>query len=256
VQTAIQQGVAVGQQAVQQGQTVLANLISGILGAFGTKNSRELPPVLIAIIQQLGQNQQVLDLIHSLQLYQCLVGKGLELEYQHLADLYYSNQLLGEFEAARPLVRECIEEMGGLGVIHDIVRPHVATILNLLEALNIRDIVHDTLISIIGQDLYDIYVAPVLNGKSLVGDAFSSVGSFIASVAQNAIQTLEAKIEEIKQFVTQFVVNGMQTAQQMTFEAAQNLINFLQPFKEDLGAVYNQLVDQLSSIYAGLVLPF
>ena len=93
-------------------------------------------------------------------------------------------------------------------------------------------------------------------GKSLVGDAFSSVGSFIASVAQNAIQTLEAKIEEIKQFVTQFVVNGMQTAQQMTFEAAQNLINFLQPFKDDLGAVYNQLVDQLSSIYAGLVLPF
>ena len=132
----------------------------------GTKNSRELPPVLIAIIQQLGQNQQVLDLIHSLQLYQCLVGKGLELEYQHLADLYYSNQLLGEFEAARPLVRECIEEMGGLGVIHDIVRPHVATILNLLEALNIRDIVHDTLISIIGQDLYDIYVAPVLNVRS------------------------------------------------------------------------------------------
>lgn len=257
VHTAIQQGQAIGQQTVQHTQTVVANLVQNILAALAGSNNKVLPPEIIAIVQQLGQNQQVLNLIHSLELYQCLVGKGLQIEYAHLAELYYADQLQAAFDNSRPVVRECIEEMGGLNVIHDIVRPYVPAVLNLLDLLNIRDIVHETLITIIGQDLYDQYVLPVLNGKrGLIGDAFSSVGQFIASVAQSAITSLQEKIEEIKQFVTTFIANGMQTAQQITFEAAQNLVNFLQPYKEDLGLLYNQLIDQLSSIYTSLTIPF
>jgi len=264
VANAIQQGVSAGQQAIQQGQAVIANLLSSIIGAItgGSKNGRELSPVLIAIIQQLGTNPAVLNIIHSTQLYQCLIGKGLQIEYQHLADLYYSGELLAAAQAAREPLRQCIEEQG-LDAIHAAVAPYVPAIVGLLDSLNIRDIVHDTIIAIIGQDLYDQYVLPVLNAKGFFGNAITAItqgaqqlGQYIASVAQNAIQTLQEKIEAIKEMAAQFVAQGLQTAQNLTFQAAQNLISFLEPYKEDLGILYNQVVDQLTSIYSGLVLPF
>jgi F0F1-type ATP synthase membrane subunit b/b' len=262
VSNAIQQGVAIGQQAVQQAQNLLASLLSNILGAFSGSNKNALPAYLVQFIQNLASNQQVLDAIHSTQLYNCLIGKGVQVEYQHLADLYYSNGLLDAFQAARPQIRECIEEQG-LSSIHDVVAPYVPTIVGLLQQLGVQDLVHNAIVAVIGQEAYDEYVLPLLNNKGLIGNVISGVsqaaqnlGSFVVSVAQNAIQSLQAKIEEIKQQALAFVQSGLQTAQQLTFQAAQNLITFLQPYKEDLGLLYNQVLDQLSAIHAGLVLPF
>jgi len=83
----------------------------------------------------------------------------------------------------------------------------------------------------------------------------TNFGQYVASVAVESFNNVVTTLDVVKQFAIAFIQGGIHTAQMATQQAAQEFIDFLAPYAQDLGLLWDQTVAQLTSVWNGLTIP-
>jgi len=277
---AVEQGQNLVSSAIEGGQQIIGGLISNVLGAlFGGGNGRagNLSPFLIGIIQSVAQNPAFVNLVHESGSYKCMQENGVEVTYEYIRNLYYSDQLNANL-LQDPVIDYCVQQAGGLeALISGSAVVDMAS--GMANSLGIASMIDAVIIQVVGPELGNMIINAI-NARGFFGDIFGAVGNaasnvwdavsntavnawngvtdigqYIAGVAVETVNSAFTTFEVVKQLAVAFIQGGIHTAYIATQEAAQNFVDFLTPFAQDLGVLYDQTISQLTSMWDGLTIP-
>ncbi|XP_055343678.1 uncharacterized protein LOC129591857 [Paramacrobiotus metropolitanus] len=280
---AVSQLQALGQSAVESGQAIIGNLVSGLFGSlFGKDRSgRAIPAFLKPIIQQIATNPQFVSMVHNSDSYKCLKENGLTVTFEWVQQLSQNNQLNADL-LDDPVIAHCIEQGGGLESI--VAGSQIIDFVEaIVEPLGLSALIDQTIISVLGEELGSAIIAAI-NSRGLFGDIWNgvsnaavniwdgvsgaavnawnnlsqgviNVGQYIATLATETFNSAAEKFEIIKQLAVAFLQGAITTAHFATQQAAQEFINYLSEFASDLGHLYDNVVNQLTAIWDGLYIP-
>jgi hypothetical protein len=265
---------ALGANVVNNGQQILSNLMSSMGGIFGSLfnvNGRALPPALSAIVAQVAANPEFIAMVHNSDTWKCLKEGGMEVTYQYLLGLSQAGQLNAGLLDDETVAR-CVEQAGGL---HALIAGSevVDWAQTMANQLGLGGLIHQVIIGVMGEDLGYMIIDALGSGRGFFGDAWNtisgvasnawdslssnvvSIAQHIGNVATQTFQSAAEKFEIIKKLAQAFIQGGITTAQLATQHAAQEFIDFLAPYQQDMGNLYHQVVSQVSAIWEGIHLP-
>lgn len=208
-------------------------------------------------------------------MYQCLKSKGITVDYAHMQALNQAGQLNPTL-LNKPEVAACITEVGGLQVFITSSQT-IKFVQQLAEQLGLKPLLHTVMTSLLGSEMTNQIIAllssrhrgffdgisnlwgAISEGASNAWDAISNGASnfidYIANVVSNIYDSAADQFSQVQQIATMFIQGGIVYAQQLGTQGAQAMIDFIAPYHSDLGALYDQIVNELTSIYTGLTLP-
>jgi predicted PurR-regulated permease PerM len=141
---------------------------------------------------------------------------------------------------------------GNKGMIGDLFASGLAQaqewLNNLVSQLDLSTLLQSVIGQIVG------------NNKGIFGDLWSSITDVTSSAWNNLVEmatsifgSAAASFANIQQVAAEFVANAMAEGQQISAQAAQQLLEFLRPYQQDLGVLWDQVVAQVSAITGTIV---
>lgn len=132
----------------------------------------------------------------------------------------------------------------------------IATAIN---SLGMSPLLQNAITTVLGEDLANYILGHFNAGGKGLFDGISSVASSLTAAAQQALANIgntisqivavaSSNFEQLQQIATQFAQEALAQAATTASEAAQQFLDFIKPYQQDLGALYEQVVAQVSTI--------
>lgn len=112
---------------------------------------------------------------------------------------------------------------------------------NYVSQLDLQQLLQSALGNLFGRGFFSDVWSQVSAAGSQAWSSISQVFNNIVSVAGNAFNQVQA-------FAQAFVTEASTEIQSITQEAATELLNFLRPYQQDLGTLYDQVVAQIGNL--------
>lgn len=129
--------------------------------------------------------------------------------------------------------------------ISDTINSLLAYAQNLVSQLNLPQLLQSAAAALFNQ----------LTGRGFFSDVWNQVSAFgsaawesIQSIISNVTTVASSAFDNVQALASSFVQEAATNIHSITTEAATEFLNFLRPYQQDLGALYDQVVAQVQTI--------
>jgi ElaB/YqjD/DUF883 family membrane-anchored ribosome-binding protein len=143
------------------------------------------------------------------------------------------------------------------GALNSNIAQYVA---GLIQHLGLNSLVQSAVSAVLGEELSE-YVLGHFNNDAQRGlfDGVQAIAGQISAASQQLFASLSntlhqlttvasSNFQQLQTLATQFAQQAATQAHATVSEAAQNFLDFLKPYQQDLGSLYNQVVSQVGAI--------
>jgi hypothetical protein len=142
------------------------------------------------------------------------------------------------------------------GALNSNIAQYVA---GLISSLGLNNLVQNAVSALLGEDLSAYILGHFNDAQRGLFDGLQAIAGQVSAASQQLFASLSNTLQQItsvassnfqqlQALASQFAQEGLAQAHSTVSEAAQNFLDFLKPYQQDLGALYNQVVAQVGSI--------
>jgi ElaB/YqjD/DUF883 family membrane-anchored ribosome-binding protein len=137
---------------------------------------------------------------------------------------------------------------------HPVTQTMVNWAASLIQALGFSDVAQTAVSAVLGQDLA-AYIFGQLNSRGLFDDLAAQISAATQQIVANVQATVQQFATVVSENYAQLQALVAETVQQVATQTHENLeaacnqlLETLKPFQEQLGALYQQTVDQIHAL--------